>query len=88
MESKVIDNKPGAKAQLCACGFEEEQNYQTDDLTCSREGLRCACSLITSKKYSINTIDVKTAFLQGKHLERNAFVCLPREAQTNKIWKF
>ena len=76
-------------SQLCACGFEEKQNYRTDSPTCSREGLRCAFSLITSKKWPISFIDVdvKTAFLQGKNLEINTFVHPPKEAQTNKIWK-
>ena len=87
MKSKVIGNKPGVKAQLCARGFEEEQDYRTDSPTCLREGLRCALSLIASKKWPINSIDVKTAFLQGKNLERNAFVRPPKEAHTNKFWK-
>ena len=87
MKSKVIGNKPGVKAQLCARGFEEEQNYRLDSLTCLREGLRCALSLIASKKWPINSTDVKTAFLQGKNLERNVCVRPPKEAYTNKIWK-
>ena len=62
MISKVIDNKPDFKARLCARGFEEEQTYRTDSPTSSREGLRCAFSLIASKKWLINSIDVKTAF--------------------------
>ena len=82
MKSKVIDNKPGVKARFCAYGFEEEQNYQTDSPTCSREGLRYALSLTASNKWPIISIDVKTTFLQGKNLERK-----PKEAHTNKIWK-
>ena len=30
VKSKIIDSKPETKAHLCACGFEEEQNYCTD----------------------------------------------------------
>ena len=44
-------------------------------------------SLIASKKWPINTIDVKGAFLQGKDLERYIIVRPPKEAQTSKIWK-
>ena len=80
MKSKVIDNKRGVKARLCAHGSEEEQNYRTHSPTCSRERLRCAFSLIASKKWPINSIDVKTAFLQVKHLEGNVFVCPPKQA--------
>ena len=69
MKSKVIDNKPGVKACLCTCRFEEEQNYRNDSPTCSREGL-CAFSLIASKKWPINPIDVKTAFLQAEKFRK------------------
>ena len=87
MKSKVDDNKPGVKAPLCVRRFEEEQNYRNDSPTCSRKGLRCAFSIITWKKWPINSIDVKTTFLLGKNLEMNVFVCPTKEAQTNKIWK-
>ena len=35
----------------------------------------------------INSVDVKTAFLQGKQIERTVYVELPKEAKTDKIWK-
>ena len=74
MNSKVIDNKLGVKAGLCACGFEEEQNHQTDSPTCSKEGLRCVSSLIASKKWP--------NFLQGKSLEKNVlYVHLKKDTQ-------
>ena len=87
IKPKIIDDKPGIKARLCARGFEEEQNFRTDSPTCSREGLRTMFSLIASKKWPINAIDVKGAFLQGKDLERCIIVRPPKEAQTDKIWK-
>ena len=85
IKSKTIDNKPGIKARLCARGFKEEQNFQTDSPTCSREGLRSMFSPIASKKWPINAIDVKGAFLQGKDLERYIIVRPPKEDQTSKI---
>ena len=87
VKPKIIDNKPGLKARLCARGFEEEQNYRTDSPTCSREGIRTILALISSKKWVINSIDAKSAFLQGKHLERTVVVRPPKEANTDKIWK-
>ena len=30
---------------------------------------------------------MKTAFLQGKLIERTVYVRPPKEAQTNKVWK-
>ena len=86
IKPKIIDNKPGLKARLCAHGFEEEQNYHTDSPTCSREGIRIMISLTSSKKWAVNSIDVKTAFLQGKDIERRILVRPPKEAKTSKIW--
>lgn len=87
MKSKPIDNKPVVKVRLCACGFEEEQNYRNDRPMRSREGLRCAFSIIAWKKWPINSIDNRTIYLQGKNLERNVFARPPKKAQKNKIWK-
>ena len=39
MKEKVVKEKKIIKARLCARGFEEEQNFRTDSLTCSREGI-------------------------------------------------
>ena len=41
--------------------------------------------LITSKKWQCNSLDVKTAFLQGKELEREVLVKPPQEAKTDKL---
>ena len=30
---------------------------------------------------------MKTAFLQGKKIEREVYICPPKEAATNKVWK-
>ena len=38
-----------------------------------------------SKKWNMNALDVKGAFLQGKAIERKVFLRPPKEANTNKI---
>ena len=68
-------------------GFEEDQDFRTDSLTCSREGFRIVTFFITSNKWELNFLDVKTAFLQGKLMEQTVYVKPPKEASTNKIWK-
>lgn len=88
MKDKVIgDGKTSIKARLCARGFQEEQEFRTDSPTCSREGIRTALTLIASNSWKLNSIDVKTAFLQGKAIERDVYVKPPKEANTNSIWK-
>ena len=68
MKEKVVNEKEILKARLCARGFEEEQNFRTDSPTCSRERLRLFCC-ISSNQWALNSLDVKTAFLQGKTLK-------------------
>jgi len=84
--TKIIDNQPTKKARLCARGFEEDQNFRTDSPTCTREGIRIILSLIASRRWNLNSIDIKTAFLQGNKLERTVIVKPPREAKTEKLW--
>lgn len=79
MKSKIIENKPGTKARLCACGLEEEQNYRTDSSTCSREGIRTLFILSASWKWPVNSIK--------KDLEPTVFMRPSNKAPTNKIWQ-
>ena len=44
--------------------------------------------LIASNRREVQAIDVKTAFFQGKQIERTVYLWpLPKEANTNKIWR-
>ena len=87
IKDKTVNGHTFPKARLCARGFEEEQNFRTDSPTCSREGVRIALTLIASNSWKLNSIDVKTAFLQGNPIEREVFVKPPKEAGTNGLWK-
>ena len=71
---------------MCVRGFEEEQCFPFDSPTCCK-GLRLACCVISSNKWLINLLDVKTVFLQGKPIERTVFVRPPKEAKTDKVWE-
>ena len=84
---KVINGQPSVKARLVARGFEELQDFRTDSPTCSKEGLRIALLLLVSQSWSLHSLDVKTAFLQGESINRDLYVKPPKEAGTNKLWK-
>ncbi|XP_066913250.1 uncharacterized protein [Clytia hemisphaerica] len=84
---KLIDGQPSVKARLVARGFEEIQNFKTDSPTCSKEGLRLALTIIASNNWTLNSLDVKTAFLQGKEIDREVFVQPPKEANTKYLWR-
>ena len=85
---KLIDGQWKIKARLVARGFEEDPTqFRTDSPTCMRETLKIAFAVIASKKWLINSIDIKAAFLQGKEIERKVFLRPPKEANCHeKLW--
>ena len=70
---------PSTKARLFACGFQEVQNFCTDSATCPRESIRVAFAIISSKGWTLNSIDIKDTFLQGKEIEKTVYVKPPEE---------
>ena len=84
---KMIDNVVSTKARLCARGFEENQDVCTDSTTCSRIRIRFALTIISSFSWYLNSIDIKTAILQGKEMECTVYLKPPKEAETNKVWR-
>ena len=65
----------------------EDQHFRTDSPTCCKEGLLLTCCIISSDKWSLNSLDANTAFSHGKLIEQTVYVHPPKEAQTNKVWK-
>ena len=89
INNKLKEGTVVTKARLVARGFEDSglQDRETDSPTCSKEVIRLTLSVITTKDWSCNALDVKTAFLQGRLLERQIFLKPPKEAKTLKLWK-
>ena len=79
------------KARLVARGFEEDniENIKKGSRTCSRDTLRVVLSVVAHKQWTLQSIDIKTAFLQGDNLSRDVYVNPPAEAQCDKsiLWK-
>ena len=76
------------KCRLVGRGYEENtESIRTDSPTCSRDTLRVLVSLIISIGWTIKHIDVESAFLQGKQLEREVYIRPPLEAETDLLWK-
>ena len=66
-------------------GFRRRTMFRTDIPTCCKEGLHLACCVVSSNKWLINSLDVKTVFLQGKPIERTVFLRPQKEAKTDKV---
>ena len=85
---KVKDGIPGVKARLVARGFEENtSDLRKDSPTCSKEAVRLALTVASSKDWILNTIDIKSAYLQGNNITRDVFLKPPPEFDNGKLWK-
>ena len=82
-EGKVI------KARLVARGFEEEleESITSESPTCSKEVLRIALFVILMMQWSCNTMDIKSAYLQGQGINREVYLQPPPEFFKGKVWK-
>ena len=69
----------------------EELNIEEipkDSPTCTKESLRLVLSIIVQNGWMPHSIDIKTAFLQGHLLDRNAYVKPPADLKLyGKVWK-
>ena len=75
------------KARLCARGCEDYEDVPTDSPTCERDNVRLFLTIAASNNWTINSMDIKSAYLQGEPLNREIYLRPPKEAKTEKLWK-
>ena len=68
------------KSRLVARGYEDERvDLKTDSPTSSKLSCRLGVKWLMSKGYPMYSIDIRTAFLQGKQLSENVYMHLPED---------
>ena len=89
LTEKINNGKKVIKVRLLARGFEEDSSNILKDLsTCTKESVRLILTLLVSDKWPCNAIKIKSAFLQGKQIERPLFLIPSSEFQEeNIVWK-
>ena len=89
IDNKNIGGERKVKAKLVARGFEEKnEELMKDSPTCAKESLRCIFAIMATRKWKIHSIDIKAAFLQGRHTDRKVYLPPPVEAEVeNTIWE-
>ena len=77
------------RARLVARGFEELESVRSDSPTMDKCNLRLLLTICASEKWTLQSSDVKSAFLQGQHLDREVIIKPPKEAgvAAEKLWK-
>ncbi|CAC5406207.1 unnamed protein product [Mytilus coruscus] len=86
----VITTKDNqTKARLVVRGFEEEFTMQRDSPTVGKGMIKIFLSITASMNWIVKTTDIKSAFLQGKILDRDVFLKPPPESNSKKgkIWR-
>ena len=83
------DGSKRLKARLVVRGFEEKLiGHKTDSPTCSRQALRLAFVVGSTKLWEIHSLDITSAFLQGNVISRNVYVSPPKEfSKQGKLWQ-
>ena len=85
---KETNNQQIQKAWLVVKDFEkptkdEILEYST---TCSKENLWVVLSVVAQKKWNLNSIDIKVAFLPGENIDRELYILPPKEAKQIKTF--
>ena len=89
ISEKWKNGKKETKARLVAKGFQEKHiDIRRDSPTCIKESLRLIFCVAASKNWTVRILDIKSAFLQGKDIERTVYLKPPEETGTSdKLWK-
>ena len=85
---KLVNGEKVVKARLVARGFEEYGWIQVDSPTAAKSTFRIVLAIAGMQNWKCKTIDIKSAFLQGKEINREVFIEPPREVKRKGyIWK-
>ena len=85
----VLSEKGNAiRARLVARGFEDMSMYRKDSPTVAKSSMRMIIAVSVSRGWQVKTTDIKSAFLQGKKMEREVFIKPPKEAgKQGCLWR-
>ena len=88
LSEKAKDGDSNIKARLVACGYEENEiQVRKVSPTAVKENLRLLLVIASSNHWQIKSLDIKSAFLQGKEIEQEVFLKPPKEAGTGILWR-
>ena len=70
-----------------AKGFQEDNDQRTDSPTLSKTSMRCIFAIAAANGWKVRSVDMKSAFLQGRTLQREIFLKPPLEFGPGILWK-
>ena len=77
------------KARLVVRGFEESNliDIRKDSTTCCKENFRLLLAIVVTNKWKVHSLDIKSAFLQGKNIDRELYLKPPSEVGIKNLCK-
>ena len=90
LTEKEQNGKTITKARLCVMGNKEvDDDFRRDSPTASKLALRTVFLMASNNSWPVESLDAKSAFLQGEELSRLVYVRPPIEYSQGKsqIWK-
>ena len=88
IKEKQTENGSQVKARFVAKGFQENtDSMRTDSPTCTKSNLRTLLVLSVASSWKVKTIDIKSAFLQGREIQRELYVKPPAKVSNGKLWR-
>ena len=79
----IITNKDKLKACLVVQGFEEKINNPSDSPATSKDTLHIFFALCSSFSWNVESVHIKSTFLQGDKIDHDIFVKPPPEASVD-----
>ena len=76
------------KARFVVKGCQEETDPRSDSPTASKDSLKLFFTIAANESFSLKSLDVTSAFLQGYPLQRDVFIHPPQERKVEGVvWK-
>ena len=74
---EICEGQKGAKARLEAGRLDDEDQVPSDSPIAAKSTLRTVLAITANEGWIIETIDIKTAFLQSCTINRNVYILPP-----------
>ena len=84
-KEKADGQKQKVKGRLVAKGFQEKESPQSDSPTMLRESMKMFFLVAANENFELRKIDIRAAFLQAKHLDREVFLKPPKDIRREEI---
>ena len=85
----VVQEKNGkVKARFVVKGCQEKLDPRSDSPTASKDSFKMFLSIAANEGFELKSLDVTSAFLQGRPLDRDVYIHPPPEkVNPGKVWK-